>query len=70
MVSFAVRKLLIRSHFKIFVFAFITLGDRSKKILLQLTPYTLKMDKDLNVRMNTIELLEEKCSYRFLKDIF
>ena len=39
MVSFAVQKLLslIRSHLFIFVFVSITLGDRSKKILLQLT---------------------------------
>ena len=37
MVSFAVQKLLIsiRSHLFIFVFISITLGDRSKKILLQ-----------------------------------
>ena len=37
MVSFAVQKLLslIRSHLFIFVFIFITLGDGSKKILLQ-----------------------------------
>ena len=35
-VSFAVRKLLglIRSHLFIFVFIFITLGDKAKKILL------------------------------------
>ena len=35
MVSFAVQKLLtlIRSHFFIFVFIFITLGDESEKIL-------------------------------------
>ena len=39
MVSFAVQRLLslIRSHLFIFVFVSITLGDRSKKILLQLT---------------------------------
>ena len=34
MVSFAVQKLLIRSHLFIFVFIFITLGGGSKKILL------------------------------------
>ena len=37
MVSFALQKLLslIRSHFLIFVFISITLGDRSKKLLLR-----------------------------------
>ena len=37
MVFFSMQKLLslIRSHLTIFVFIFITLGDRSKKILLQ-----------------------------------
>ena len=40
MVSFAVQKLssLIRSHWFIYIFIFITLGSRSKKILLQFMP--------------------------------
>ena len=44
MVSFAVRKLLsfIRSHLFSFVFISITLGDRSKKILLRLDTLDFK----------------------------
>ena len=40
MVSFAMQKLLssVRFHLFIFVFIFITLGGRSKKILLQFMP--------------------------------
>ena len=71
MVSFAVQKLLsfIRSHLFIFVFIFITLGGKSKKILLQFMPYDPAIPL-LDIYLEKTVIRKDICTPMFTAALF